>query len=103
MLAYAIKSAIFLSIMYIPYMLILRKESFFHFNRILLVCIMLLSLILPLCDFHALSIENNDFNTNWRLHAGWCFFCSGRVASLRLLQKENVAANIEQKNKEIEK
>ncbi len=40
-------------------MLILRKESFFHFNRILLVCIMLLSLILPLCDFHALSIENN--------------------------------------------
>ena len=59
MLAYAIKSAIFLSIMYIPYMLILRKESFFHFNRILLVSIMLLSLILPLCDFHALSIENN--------------------------------------------
>ena len=40
-------------------MLILRKESFFHFNRILLVCIMLLSLILPLCDFHSLSIENN--------------------------------------------
>ena len=59
MLAYAIKSAIYLSIMYIPYMLILRKESFFHFNRILLVCIMLLSLILPLCDFHSLSIENN--------------------------------------------
>lgn len=45
--------------MYIPYMLILRKESFFHFNRILLVSIMLLSLILPLCDFHSLSIENN--------------------------------------------
>ena len=45
--------------MYIPYMLILKKESFFHFNRILLVCIMLLSLILPLCDFHSLSIENN--------------------------------------------
>ena len=59
MLAYAIKSAIFLSIMYIPYMLILRKESFFHFNRILLVSIMLLSLILPLCDFHFLSIANN--------------------------------------------
>ena len=40
-------------------MLMLRKESFFHFNRILLVCIMLLSLVLPLCDFHPLSIENN--------------------------------------------
>ena len=37
----------------------LRKESFFHFNRILLISIMLLSLILPLCDFHALSFENN--------------------------------------------
>ena len=59
MLAYVIKSVIFLSIMYIPYMLMLRKESFFHFNRILLICIMLLSLVLPLCDFHALSIENN--------------------------------------------
>ena len=59
MLAYSIKSIIFLSIMYIPYMLMLRKESFFHFNRILLISIMLLSLILPLCDFHALSIENN--------------------------------------------
>ena len=59
MLAYSIKSIIFLSIMYIPYMLMLRKESFFHFNRILLISIMLLSLILPLCDFHALSFENN--------------------------------------------
>ena len=59
MLAYTIKSVIFLSMMYIPYMLMLRKESFFHFNRILLICIMLLSLILPLCDFHSLSIENN--------------------------------------------
>ena len=59
MLAYSIKSAIFLSIMYIPYMLMLRKESFFHFNRILLISIMLLSLVLPLCDFHSLSIENN--------------------------------------------
>ena len=59
MLAYTIKSVIFLSMMYIPYMLMLRKESFFHFNRILLISIMLLSLILPLCDFHALSIENH--------------------------------------------
>jgi hypothetical protein len=31
------------------------------------------------------------------------FFGGGRVASLRSLQKENIAANIEQKNKEIEK
>ena len=59
MLAYTIKSAIYLSIMYIPYMLLLRKESFFTFNRILLLCIMLLSLILPLCDIHSLSWSHN--------------------------------------------
>lgn len=59
MLAYTIKSAIYLSLMYIPYMLMLRKESFFHFNRILLVSIMLLSLILPFFDFHSLSFWNN--------------------------------------------
>ena len=59
MLAYAIKSAIYLSIMYIPYMLMLRNESFFRFNRLLLLCIMFLSLILPFCDFHSLAIEAN--------------------------------------------
>lgn len=59
MLAYVIKSVIYLSLMYIPYMLMLRKESFFRFNRMLLISIMLLSLVLPLCDFHSLSIENN--------------------------------------------
>lgn len=40
-------------------MLLLRKESFFRFNRALLLGIMLLSLILPLCNFHALAIEEN--------------------------------------------
>ncbi|MBQ0075253.1 MAG: hypothetical protein KBT34_13810, partial [Prevotella sp.] len=62
MLAYAIKSAIYLSMMYIPYMLILRNESFFRFNRLLLLCIMLLSLILPLCDFHSLAVESNPIH-----------------------------------------
>lgn len=62
MFAYAIKSAIYLSMMYIPYMLMLRNESFFRFNRILLLCIMLLSLILPLCNFHSLAIEGNPLH-----------------------------------------
>ncbi len=62
MLAYAIKSAIYLSMMYIPYMLMLRNESFFRFNRLLLLCIMLLSLILPFCDFHSLAVEGNPLH-----------------------------------------
>lgn len=62
MLAYAIKSAIYLSVMYIPYMLMLRNESFFRFNRLLLLCIMFLSLILPFCDFHSLAIEANPLH-----------------------------------------
>ena len=40
-------------------MLLLKKESFFRFNRGLLLGIMLLSLILPLCNFHALALEEN--------------------------------------------
>ena len=59
MIAYVLKSAIYLSIMYAPYMLLLKKESFFRFNRGLLLGIMLLSLILPLCNFHALALEEN--------------------------------------------
>lgn len=62
MFAYAIKSAIYLSMMYIPYMLMLRNESFFRFNRLLLLCIMLLSLILPFCDFHSLAVEGNPLH-----------------------------------------
>lgn len=62
MMAYIIKSIVFLSIMYIPYMLLLRKESFFHFNRLMLICIMILSLVLPLCNVHFLSMGNNPVN-----------------------------------------
>lgn len=43
-------------------MLMLRNESFFRFNRLLLLCIMLLSLIFPLCDFHSLAIESNPIH-----------------------------------------
>jgi outer membrane biosynthesis protein TonB len=55
MLTYALKSAVFLSAFYIPYMLLLRKESFYRFNRLMLLTILLLSLLLPLCDVHVLA------------------------------------------------
>lgn len=47
---YAIKSAICLALMYIPYMLMLRRETFFRFNRGVLVAILFLSLALPLLN-----------------------------------------------------
>ena len=52
--AYAVKSAIVLTLLYAPYTLLLRKERFFRQNRFTLLAIMVLSLVLPFCDFHAL-------------------------------------------------
>ncbi len=40
-------------------MLLLRKESFFRFNRAMLICIILLSLTLPLCNFHFMTMGTN--------------------------------------------
>lgn len=62
MLLYILKSIVFLSAMYLPYMLMLRNESFFRFNRMVLLCIMALSLVLPFFDIHALSWESNPMN-----------------------------------------
>lgn len=52
---YSVKSALVLTLLYLPYMLILRKESFFRLNRTVLLLILLLSLVLPLMNIHSLS------------------------------------------------
>ena len=59
MLPYIIKSIITLSILYLPYMLLLRRESFFRFNRLVLLSIMVLSLVLPLFDIHEWAWKQN--------------------------------------------
>lgn len=48
MIIYIIKSAIILGMLYSCYYILLNKETFHRFNRMLLVSIMLLSLVLPL-------------------------------------------------------
>ena len=58
LLMYSLKSTFVLMLLYIPYVLILRKESFFRFNRAVLLMIMLLSLVLPLMNIQALSWDN---------------------------------------------
>ena len=55
---YSVKSALVLTLLFLPYMLILRKESFFRLNRTVLLLILLLSLVLPLMNIHSLSWDN---------------------------------------------
>ena len=62
MLLYIIKSIITLSLLYMPYLLLLRRESFFHFNRLMLLSIMLLSLVLPLFNIHEWAWEQNPMH-----------------------------------------
>lgn len=57
MFLYSIKSAIVLTMLYLPYMLMLRRESFFRFNRMVLLSILLLSLVLPLCNIPWMSLD----------------------------------------------
>ena len=54
---YSIRSAFVLTLLYVPYMLILRKESFFRLNRAVLLLILLFSVMLPMLDVHILSLD----------------------------------------------
>ena len=55
---YSMKSALVLTLLYLPYMLILRNESFFRLNRVVLLMILALSLVLPLMNIHSLSWDS---------------------------------------------
>lgn len=53
MLLYSLKAALLLTLLYLPYLWLLHGKKLFHFNRALLVGIMLLSLLFPLVPQHA--------------------------------------------------
>jgi TonB family protein len=55
---YAIKSAICLALLYFPYVLLMRRDTFYSMNRIVLLCILVLSVILPAIQ---LPIFDNSF------------------------------------------
>ena len=55
LLIYSIKSALVLALLYLPYTLMLRQESFFRMNRITLLTILMLSLVLPIVDIPSLA------------------------------------------------
>ena len=54
---YSVRSVFVLTLLYVPYLLILRKESFFRLNRVVLLFILLSSLVLPILDVHFLSLD----------------------------------------------
>ena len=55
LLIYSIKSALVLTLLYLPYTLMLRQESFFRMNRIALLTILMLALVLPMVDIPSLA------------------------------------------------
>lgn len=57
LLIYAIKSAILLILLFVPGTFLMFKEKMFRFNRMTLLAILVLSLVLPLCNFSALSMD----------------------------------------------
>ena len=63
---YSLKSALVLILLYLPYTLMLRQESFFRMNRLTLLAILALALVLPLCDFPSLAI--NDQPVVYEVH-----------------------------------
>ena len=58
-LLYSLKSAFTLTLLYVPYLLILQKEKFFLVNRFVLLIIISLSLLLPFCDISWLSLDTS--------------------------------------------
>ena len=54
---YAIKSAICLAILYLPFTLLLRRETFFGFNRCGLLLIVILSIVVPCLDIPLWNIS----------------------------------------------
>lgn len=57
LLLYSLKSAFALTLLYVPYIFLLSRDSFFSFNRRILLLIVLLSIVLPWLNISALTWE----------------------------------------------
>lgn len=60
-IAYQLKVAILLAVFFLLYKLLLRKQTFFRLNRVLLLSITILSLVLPLCVITIYRTVPDDF------------------------------------------
>lgn len=59
LLIYSLKAALTLTLLYVPYTLMLQRERFYRLNRLVLLGIIVLSLVLPLCNVSWMSLDNN--------------------------------------------
>ena len=57
LLIYAIKSAIMLTLLFVPGIFLIFREKMFRFNRFTLLAILVLSLVLPLCNISSISMD----------------------------------------------
>ena len=57
LLIYAIKSAILLTLLFVPGIFLIFREKMFRFNRFTLLAILVLSLALPFCNFSLISMD----------------------------------------------
>ena len=57
LLIYAIKSAILLTLLFVPGIFLIFREKMFRFNRFTLLAILVLSLLLPFCNFSLISMD----------------------------------------------
>ena len=60
-LLYSLKSAFVLFLLYLPYCFLLHRDSFFRFNRFVLLGILCLSVLLPFCNVQWLSLDRQPF------------------------------------------
>lgn len=65
---YSIKAAFVLTLLFLPYSIMLRRERFFRMNRITLLTILLLSLVLPLCNFPSLAVSDQPAVYEFQQH-----------------------------------
>ena len=56
-ITYIAECALCLALLYLPFWGLLKKETFFHYNRIVLLAITLLSFILPLTNIPEISSQ----------------------------------------------
>ena len=67
---YVLKSMVVLTLLYVPYLLMLRKESFFRFNRLMLLLIVAVSFLLPLLNIPIFDFGIHPFELKPEITVG---------------------------------
>ena len=88
LLLIVLKSSLTIVLLYIPYLLLLHKESFFRLNRLILVSILLLSLVMPFCEVKQLYVGVSISDLTYSLEAP--FAASASEVPTKVVDSERV-------------